>query len=234
MRHLLLTALSLTLLAASALPASAQVGPRPPALVVKLADRFEPLTVRKLEVDARIVGHLAETRLTMTFYNPHGRALSGEFVSPLPEGATVSGYGLDVGGALVEGVVVDKDEGRRAFEAEVRKGVDPGLVETPMAAQAVAGVRASGARINLAGRVGEPAEIAALAATAAANSNNASGGGGRVQRRWASPTRHLPSMDDTPPHLAPLPRTAGEPDAMPDTMSSSRLESAPVHSPPLE
>lgn len=40
--------------------------------------------------------------------------------------------------------------------------VDPGLVRTPMAAGAVADVEAAGARINLAGRVGEPHEIAAL------------------------------------------------------------------------
>lgn len=40
--------------------------------------------------------------------------------------------------------------------------VDPGLVETPMAAGAVAGVRAAAARINLAGRVGTPSEVAAL------------------------------------------------------------------------
>lgn len=40
--------------------------------------------------------------------------------------------------------------------------VDPGLVDTPLAAQAVAAVRADDARINLAGRVGEPDEIAGL------------------------------------------------------------------------
>ncbi|MGB0592428.1 MAG: VIT domain-containing protein [Myxococcota bacterium] len=118
----------IALLCASASAQSRRPAPRP-ALQVKMGDRFESLGVRKLAVDTRIVGHLAETRLTTTFYNPHGRALSGEFVMPLPEDATVSGYGLDIGGVLVDGVVVDKDEGRRAFEKEVRKGVDPGLVE---------------------------------------------------------------------------------------------------------
>ena len=119
---------ALSLALPSALAQSGEA-PSSPALKVKLGDRFEPLGVRTLKVEARIVGHLAETRLTTTFHNPHTRALSGEYVLPLPEGATVSGYGLDIGGVLVEGVVVDKDEGRRAFEAEVRKGVDPGLVE---------------------------------------------------------------------------------------------------------
>ena len=44
-------------------------------------------------------------------------------------GATVSGYALDVNGAMVDGVVVDKDKGRQVFEKEARKGVDPGLIE---------------------------------------------------------------------------------------------------------
>jgi Ca-activated chloride channel homolog len=120
--------LGITLFCVSVLAQVRRPPPRP-ALQVKVGDRFESLGVRKLAVDTRIVGHLAETRLTTTFHNPHSRALSGEFVMPLPEDATVSGYGLDIGGVLVDGVVVDKDEGRRAFEKEVRKGVDPGLVE---------------------------------------------------------------------------------------------------------
>ncbi len=40
--------------------------------------------------------------------------------------------------------------------------VDPGLVETPLAADAVAAVRAADARINMVGRVGNPEEIAGL------------------------------------------------------------------------
>ncbi|MEM7274275.1 MAG: SDR family oxidoreductase [Actinomycetota bacterium] len=40
--------------------------------------------------------------------------------------------------------------------------VDPGLIDTPMAADVVASVRSDGAQINLAGRVGEPEEIAGL------------------------------------------------------------------------
>lgn len=41
--------------------------------------------------------------------------------------------------------------------------INPGLVDTPLAAEAVEQIQADGARINLAGRVGMPEEIAALA-----------------------------------------------------------------------
>jgi len=40
--------------------------------------------------------------------------------------------------------------------------VDPGLIDTPLAGEVVAAIRADDARINMVGRVGEPDEVAAL------------------------------------------------------------------------
>ncbi len=124
MRRLILGLLSILL----ALPATAQDRP-PPALLVKTDDTSKPLLLKRVAAEARIHGNVAETRLTLTFGNPLDRVLAGDLYVPLPEGATVSGYALDVAGAMVDGVVVEKDKARQVFEAEVRKGVDPGLVE---------------------------------------------------------------------------------------------------------
>ena len=111
--------------------ASAVVPAAPPALLVKISSDqpSEPLGVVKAEIEVVITGFLAETTTTLTFANPHARALEGELIFPLPEEATISGYALDVGGEMVDGVVVERHEARIAFEAEVRKGIDPGLVE---------------------------------------------------------------------------------------------------------
>lgn len=100
-----------------------------PRLVASSEKGLPAMVLEGLEVEAEVVGPLVETRLTMTFRNPHGRLLEGELKLPLPEGAFVCGYALDVNGKMVDGVAVDKDEGRRIFEAVVRRGVDPGLVE---------------------------------------------------------------------------------------------------------
>ena len=104
---------------------------RSPALVVTQAGRLIPMLVDSVGVNVVIRGLLAETTMTMVFRNPHNRVLAGELVFPLPAGATVSGYGIDVGGQLVEGVVVEKHQARIVFEKEVRREVviDPGLVE---------------------------------------------------------------------------------------------------------
>lgn len=101
----------------------------PPALMVEEKHRSTPLAISKVDVDVRIFGFVAETRITLVFRNDLSRPLAGDLYFPLPVGATVSGYGLDVNGAMVDGVVVEKDKGRQVFEKEVRKGVDPGLIE---------------------------------------------------------------------------------------------------------
>jgi hypothetical protein len=101
----------------------------PPALMVEEQDHSTPLAISKVDVDVRILGFIAETRMTLVFRNDLNRPLAGDLYFPLPVGATVSGYALDVNGIMVDGVVVDKDKGRQVFEKEARKGVDPGLVE---------------------------------------------------------------------------------------------------------
>lgn len=102
----------------------------PPNLVVRLDNgKEEALTVKKIDTVVRVVGTLAETSMTMTFFNPNARQLEGQLYFPLPPGATISGYALDINGTLVDGVVVEKDKGRQVFETEVRKGIDPGLIE---------------------------------------------------------------------------------------------------------
>jgi hypothetical protein len=117
---------------ALAQPELASLQRRPPTLIVPPERPDQPsqkLGVQRVAIEARIVGALAETTMTMTFGNPHSRVLAGDLYVPLPAGATVSGYALDVAGQLVDGVIVKKEEARRIFEKEVRKGVDPGLVE---------------------------------------------------------------------------------------------------------
>lgn len=101
----------------------------PPALMVVRNRVSRPLRTTRVAIETTIVGHLAQTTMTMTFSNPNARVMSGDLYFPLPQGATVSGYALDIKGKLVDGVVVDKHKARRVFETEVRKGVDPGLVE---------------------------------------------------------------------------------------------------------
>jgi Ca-activated chloride channel homolog len=100
-----------------------------PTMVASVGEKKLAMVMGGLEVKVKIIGPVAENRITMVFYNPHDRQLAGELTFPLPEGATVSGYALDIDGQMVDGVVVEKNKGRQVFETLVRQGIDPGLVE---------------------------------------------------------------------------------------------------------
>jgi tetratricopeptide (TPR) repeat protein len=88
-----------------------------------------PMKLKILNIDIKVIGQLAVTTLDMTYYNSNTRIMEGEFNFPLGEGQSVSRFALDMNGTLREGVVVEKENGRKTFEAVVRKGVDPGLLE---------------------------------------------------------------------------------------------------------
>jgi hypothetical protein len=88
-----------------------------------------PMRLDILKVDIKVIGQIAVTTLDMTYYNGNNRVMEGEFSFPLGEGQSVSRFALDMNGTLREGVVVEKEQGRKTFEAVVRKGIDPGLLE---------------------------------------------------------------------------------------------------------
>ena len=100
-----------------------------PTLRVNTRQDEKPMTIDTYGVDAQVNGLFATVRTLIVFGNPNDRVLEGELEFSLPDGASVCGYALDIDGRMRDGVVVKKDEARIAFEAEVKAGVDPGLVE---------------------------------------------------------------------------------------------------------
>ena len=68
-------------------------------------------------------------KTSFVFTNPNPRIMAGELEFPIPEGAFVCGYALEVNGEMIPGVVCEKEKARVAFENEIKKGVDPGIVE---------------------------------------------------------------------------------------------------------
>ena len=110
----------------------AVVPPRQPAPTIRsVSPRADekPIAIASYAVEARVAGAFASVRTSITVSNPNGRPLEGALEFPLPDGASVCGYALDVNGVMTDGVVVKKEKARVAFEEEVKKGVDPGLVE---------------------------------------------------------------------------------------------------------
>ena len=91
--------------------------------------RRETLRIEKLDISVRIHGGIADTIVTARFANPGEETLEADFGLALPAGSVVTGYALDVDGAMVDGVLVDQRQARRAYRERVRSEVDPGLGE---------------------------------------------------------------------------------------------------------
>lgn len=98
--------------------------------------RVDDLKKNETAVDIKIAQEILEdnglcrkVETTLIFTNPNSRAFAGELEFPLPDGAAVCGYVLEVNGIMVPGVICEKEKARVAFENEMRKGVDPGIVE---------------------------------------------------------------------------------------------------------
>src|SRR5260221_13695853 len=91
--------------------------------------KLEPMQLQDVSNDIRIEGFVASSTLDLTFFNPNRRVLEGELVFPLAGGQSITGYALEVAGKLRQGVVVEKETARVAFEATERRGIDPGLAE---------------------------------------------------------------------------------------------------------
>ena len=123
-----------TLLLATFSPvASAQTAS--PALTARVAGinsaetQSRKLRIDSLDVQVRILGTIAETIVTARFGNAGPQILEGDFTLAMPAGSVVTGYALDVGGRMVDGVLVDQRQARVAYEARVRQRIDPGLAE---------------------------------------------------------------------------------------------------------
>jgi len=97
--------------------------------VVDLRTEEKPIQVETRETVTKDNEIFQRVRTEFTFTNPNGRQMAGEFEFPIPEEAVVCGYELEVNGEMVPGVVCEKERARAAFENEMRKGVDPGIVE---------------------------------------------------------------------------------------------------------
>lgn len=101
-----------------------------PILKVKTTNAQEnAVSLQKLNIDVQIMGNIATTTMTMTFYNSTSSILEGELTFPMPDGVSISRYALDINGKMREAVPVEKAKATEVFESIERRRVDPGLLE---------------------------------------------------------------------------------------------------------
>jgi hypothetical protein len=85
------------------------------------------LRIADLNVDVAVVGAIARTTITARFSNPTHEWLEGEFSLALPDEAVVTGYALDIEGQMINGVLSEPQKAQAAYQARIRRRVDPGV-----------------------------------------------------------------------------------------------------------
>ncbi|MBI4585265.1 MAG: hypothetical protein HY717_14725 [Planctomycetes bacterium] len=99
------------------------------SLLAAVDGRNVPLTLGYHKVTADIRDQIARTEIEESFLNHTGQVLEGVFYFPLPQEASISSFGMWIGGEFVEGEIVEKERAREIFETIRRERRDPGLLE---------------------------------------------------------------------------------------------------------
>ena len=90
---------------------------------------FAPLEVSSHHVEVRIDGQVAITAIDQEFYNPNDRRLEGTYMFPVPKGAHIDKFSMEIGGKMVDAELLSADKARQIYEDIVRKMRDPALLE---------------------------------------------------------------------------------------------------------
>ncbi len=99
------------------------------SLLAKVDGRDVPLHIGTHEVSVVIRDQVVETTIVESFVNGSDKDLEGEFVFPLPPGATISGFGMWFGNDLVDADLVTRAKARRIYADLKKRKKDPALLE---------------------------------------------------------------------------------------------------------
>src|SRR3954463_12194496 len=90
---------------------------------------FAPLEVTNHHVDVKIDRQVAVTSIDQEFYNPNDQRLEGLYIFPVPKGAHIDKFSMEIGGKMVDAELLPADKARSLYEDIVRKMRDPALLE---------------------------------------------------------------------------------------------------------
>lgn len=90
---------------------------------------FAPLEVGYHHVTVRIKDQVAATSIEQEFINPNSQRLEGTYLFPVPKGAQIRKFTMEINGKPVEAELMAADKARKIYEDIVRKIKDPALLE---------------------------------------------------------------------------------------------------------
>lgn len=88
-----------------------------------------PLEVVYHRVNVSVDGQVATTHIDQSFFNPTNHQLEGYYLFPIPEGAIIKDFTMQINGKETPAELLDADKARKIYEEIVRNALDPALLE---------------------------------------------------------------------------------------------------------
>ena len=98
-------------------------------LLLQASDGLREAPTLSTDVDIRITGLIARTRVTQRFGNPTSDWVEGIYVFPLPEDAAVDSLKMKVGTRIIEGHVEERARAKATYKRAKSEGRKAALVE---------------------------------------------------------------------------------------------------------
>jgi Ca-activated chloride channel homolog len=103
--------------------------PHPPNQGIAPLREIPNFSIKYHRVNVEINHPLAHTQVDQVFHNASNRELEGTYLFPIPTGASLSQFAMDVDGKMTKAELLQADQARRIYEDIVRRRIDPGLLE---------------------------------------------------------------------------------------------------------
>jgi len=102
---------------------------RPRSVTRSPVYRFAPMEVLEQKVNIKVIDQIAETTVNQVFYNPNRSRLEGHFIFPVPKGAVLTDFRMDIDGKMMKAELLKAEKARKIYTDIVRKAQDPALLE---------------------------------------------------------------------------------------------------------
>ena len=87
------------------------------------------MELQKQHVTVKIDNRVARTTVEQIFYNPNARRQEGTFLFPVPKGAAIEDFRMEINGKLQKAELLDAAKARKIYTDIVRSMKDPALLE---------------------------------------------------------------------------------------------------------
>ena len=104
-------------------------GPGPGVWPPPRWQRYAPLVVESERFDTKVTDQVAVTKVEEVFFNPLPQRLEGTFLFPLPKGAHLDKFTMEIDGKPMQAELLGADKARGIYEDIVRRQRDPALME---------------------------------------------------------------------------------------------------------